>query len=416
MARPVPSGPPPAPTVQRLTIRYAKRGRMRFASHRDVARAIERGVRRAGLPVAYSAGFSPHPRISYSGGAPTGAASEAEYLEIAVTSQCEPDDICRRLDAALPDGIDVIEVVEAAGKSGAAQLEASEWEVIWPGVPASAAASAVRKFLDSPSVEVERLTNKGTRTLDARAAVLSLLSTTSTDSDRAAGGGQGGSRPGRTEPAAGCAILRMIVRQLTPAVRPDDILAALHQLSALEPVSPPLVTRLWQGPLSALTAAQTGAQPGMTAACDATGPGRPEQPAAGASPSPVPASGFSGAAPHRQAAAGPASSDQIEDVPDLRPHRPDQDQRREAGPQGQRREAGPQGHRHDEHQPCSTTDKAMQQEAKSAVPAPGIQLRANEQLLRGTLGQLAGPRAREPYGRDCPDARNRATESTIRIQ
>ncbi len=402
MARPVPSGPPPAPTVQRLTIRYAKRGRMRFASHRDVARAIERGVRRAGLPVAYSAGFSPHPRISYSGGAPTGAASEAEYLEIAVTSQCEPDDICRRLDAALPDGIDVIEVVEAAGKSGAAQLEASEWEVIWPGVPASAAASAVRKFLASPSVEVERLTNKGTRTLDARAAVLSLLSTTSTDSDRAAGGSQGGSRPGRTEPAAGCAILRMIVRQLTPAVRPDDILAALRQLSALEPASPPLVTRLWQGPLSALTAAQTGAQPGMTAACDATGPGRPEQPAA-----------------------GPASSDRIEDVPDLRPHRPDQDLRREAGPEGPRREAGPQGprreagpqdHRHDEHQPCSTTDKAMQQEAKSAVPAPAIQLRANEQLLRGTLGQLAGPRAREPYGRDCPDARNRATESTIRIQ
>ena len=63
MARQLPSGPPPAPTVQRLTIRYAKRGRMRFASHRDVARAIERGVRKAGVPVAYSAGFSPHPRI-----------------------------------------------------------------------------------------------------------------------------------------------------------------------------------------------------------------------------------------------------------------------------------------------------------------------------------------------------------------
>jgi radical SAM-linked protein len=355
MARPAPSGPPPAPTVQRLTVRYAKRGRMRFASHRDVARAIERGVRKAGIPVAYSAGFSPHPRISYSGGAPTGAASEAEYLEIAVTSQCEPADICRRLDAALPDGIDVIEVVEAAGKTGEAQLEASEWEVVLPGVPASAAASAVRKFLASPSVEVERLTSKGTRTLDARAAVLSLVS-------------------GAAEPAAGCAILRMIVRQLTPAVRPDDILAALRKLSALEPSSPPLVTRLWQGPLSALTAAQTGAQSPMTAACVATGPGRPEQPAAGASPSPV------------------------ESLPDLR------------------REAGPEGLRHEEHLPSSTTDKAMQQEAKSAVPVPATQLRANEQPLRGTQGQLAGLRAREPYGRDCPDARNRATESTVRTQ
>ena len=388
MARPAPSGPPPAPTVQRLSVRYAKRGRMRFASHRDVARAIERGVRKAGIPVAYSAGFSPHPRISYSGGAPTGAASEAEYLEIAVTSQCEPADVCRRLDAALPDGIDVIEVVEAAGKAGEAQLEASEWEVVLPGVQASGAASAVRKFLASPSVEVQRLTSKGTRTLDARAAVLSLVS--------------GAAGPAGkllvSEPAAGCAILRMIVRQLTPAVRPDDILAALRKLSALEPSSPPLVTRLWQGPLSALTAAQTGAQSPMTAACVATGPGRPEQPAAGASPSPVPGSGRTGSAPRRQAAAGPVSSTRTESLPDMR------------------REAGPEGLRHEEHLPSSTTDKAMQQEAKSAVPAPASQLRANEQLLRGTLGQLAGLRAREPYGRDCPDARDRATESTARTQ
>ncbi|HEX6934283.1 MAG TPA: TIGR03936 family radical SAM-associated protein [Streptosporangiaceae bacterium] len=413
MARPVPSGPPPAPTVQRLTIRYAKRGRMRFASHRDVARAIERGVRKAGLPVAYSAGFSPHPRISYSGGAPTGAASEAEYLEIAVTSQCEPAEVCRRLDAALPDGIDVIEVVEAAGKSGEAQLGASEWEVIWPGVPASAAASAVRKFLALPSVEVERLTSKGTRTLDARAAVLSLVSGPSAEFDRVAAERQDGQGPGDAVPAPGCAILRMIVRQLTPAVRPDDILAALRQLSAFEPASPPLVTRLWQGPLSSLTAAQTGAQPGMTAACDATGPVRPENQAAGASPSPVPGSGYPGAASQRQAAEGLASGDRIEGLPDQWPHRPGEGPRREAGPQGPRREAGP---RHEEHLPSSTTDKAMQQEAKSAVPAPATQLRANEQLPRGTLGQLADLRAREPYGRDCPDARNRATESTVRTQ
>ncbi len=344
---------------------------MRFASHRDIARAMERGVRKAGLPVAYSAGFSPHPRISYSGGAPTGAASEAEYLELAVTRLCEPDDVCRRLDAALPDGIDVIEVVEAAGKSGEAQLEASEWEVIWPGLP---------------------------RILDARAAVLSLVSTTGRTADRATGGGHEAAGRAGQDPAAGCAILRMVVRQMTPAVRPDDILAALRQLSALEPASPPLVTRLWQGPLSALTAAQTGVQPGMSAACDATGPGRPEQQPAGASPSAVPGAGVQDTAPLRQAAAGPASSDRAEGLPELRSHHPDQIPR------------------HEGHLPRSTTDKAMQQEAKSAVPAPAIQLRANEQLPRGTLGQLAGPRAREPYGRDCPDARNRATESTVRIQ
>lgn len=373
---------------------------MRFASHRDVARAIERGVRKAGLPVAYSAGFSPHPRISYSGGAPTGAASEAEYLELAVTSQCEPSDVGRRLNEALPDGIDVVEVVEAAGKFGEARLEASEWEVILPGIPPSAAASAARKFLASSSVEVERLTNKGTRTLDARAAVLSLDIATGTSVVDSAPGDLDTTRRAQAEPVAGCAILRMIVQQLTPAVRPDDILSALRQLSALEPASPPLVTRLWQGPLSALTAAQMGAQPGMTAACDTAGPVRPDQQSAGMAPPAVPSAGpsagLSDTAPHPQAAA--SASARTEDLPEPRPQQPDPD-------------SG-----HEEHLPRSTKDKAMQLDAKSAGSAPASQLRANEQLLRGTLDQPADLRAREPYGRDRPDARNRANESTVRIQ
>jgi radical SAM-linked protein len=327
---------------------------MRFASHRDVARAIERGVRKAGVPVAYSAGFSPHPRISYSGGAPTGSASEAEYLELAVTRRCEPDDVGRRLNAALPDGIDVIEVVEAGGRSAGVQLEASEWEVIWPGVPADAAACAVRAFLAAPSVRVERLTSKGTRTLDAREAVISLTSeATST-------------QPG-IEPNAGYAILRTIVRQMTPAVRPDDILVALCQLSAaLAPTSPPLVTRLRQGPISALTAGQTEVQAGATEASTPT---------------------------------GPVIHEPVERLPELR----------------QLHQEPVPGH--EVHlPPRTTTDKAMQPEAKSAQEAPATQLRANEQPPRGTSGQFADRRAREPYGRDRPDARNRATESTVRIQ
>jgi len=237
MARPVPAAPPPAPVAQRLVIRYAKRGRMRFASHRDIARAIERGVRRAGLPVAFSAGFSPHPKISYAGGAPTGAASEAEYLEIALTGVCPAPDVRDRLDAALPDGIDVIEVLELAdgpGRAFALRLEGSQWRVVLPGVGAGEAARAVQAFLAADSIVVERLTSKGLRRLDARAAVVTL------ELDR------------RAEQDAGAAdaVLRMVVRHLTPAVRPDDILAALSKAAALEPSSPPLVTRLAQGPLS----------------------------------------------------------------------------------------------------------------------------------------------------------------------
>lgn len=250
--RPSPRHGPPAPVAQYLVIRYAKRGRMRFASHRDVARAVERGVRKAGLPIAYSAGFSPHPKISYAGAAPTGTASEAEYLEIGLTSACPAPEVRDRLDAALPDGIDVTEVLELADGPGgiaALRLEASQWQVIMPGVAADEAAAAVQAFLATGSAMVERRTSKGIRQLDARAAVVSL------ELDRRAA----------EEAGAGCVILRMVVRHLTPAVRPDDVLTALSAMTGWSPSSPPVVTRLAQGALgmeAAIGGTRTGAAAG----------------------------------------------------------------------------------------------------------------------------------------------------------
>jgi radical SAM-linked protein len=237
--RPPAGGADHAPVVQRLTVRYAKRNRMRFASHRDIARAVERGVRKAELPIAYSAGFTPHPKISYAGAAPTGTASEAEYLELSLTAQRDVADVRDRLDAALPDGIDVIDVTEEASSLGAERFEASHWEVVLPGVTHQAAMAAVETFLATDGVEVERLTSKGIRRMDARAAVVTMQADW-----RAA-----------TERNAGYAILRMVVQHLTPAVRPDDILTALRRVAGLVPSSPALVTRLAQGPLVTVTAA-----------------------------------------------------------------------------------------------------------------------------------------------------------------
>jgi radical SAM-linked protein len=215
------------PAMQHLLVRYAKRGKMRFASHRDVARAFERGVRRAGLPIAHSAGFTPHPKISYAGGAPTGVASEAEYLSLTLTSRNEAEAVRERLNAALPDGIDVIDVTEDAGGLPASRLTASEWQVILPGLTPDSVAPAVRRFLALEHAPVERLTNKGMRSMDARSAVVTL--------DVAA------ESPGAT--------LRMILRHTVPAVRPDDVLTALREVSGVVPAAPPLMTRLAQGSL-----------------------------------------------------------------------------------------------------------------------------------------------------------------------
>ena len=236
-----------AAVVQRLIVRYAKRSRMRFASHRDIARAVERAVRKARVPIAYSAGFTPHPKISYAGAAPTGTASEAEYLELSLTAVCVGSEVRDQLDAALPDGIDVIDVTEEDGSLGARTFEASLWDVVLPGIGPDEAAAAAGTFLASDGVQVERLTSKGIRRMDARAAVVSM---------------QAGWRAAESR-NAGYAILRMVVQQLTPAVRPDDILTALRQVAGLVPSSPPLVTRLAQGPLEAMAAAAAGPAEGL---------------------------------------------------------------------------------------------------------------------------------------------------------
>lgn len=235
----VPEGPPPAPVAQKLRIRYAKRGRLRFSSTRDFQRALERALRRADVPMAFSAGFHPHPRISYANAAPTGTASEAEYVEISVTQRVDPERLREALDRALPAGLDVLQVVEAAPGALADRLQASDWEIRFSGLPLSELRAAVDALLARERVEVTRMMTSGPRTFDVRGAVVSTLVIE----------GEG----------VGCAILRVVVRHATPAVRPDDVLAALHAVAALSPPSPPLVTRLAQGPL--LTATATVADP-----------------------------------------------------------------------------------------------------------------------------------------------------------
>jgi len=230
-----------APPVQRLRIRYAKRGRLRFTSHRDFSRAFERAVVRARIPMAYSSGFHPHPRISYAGAAPTGAASEAEYLEIGLAQVVDPASVHADLATALPDGLDVLAVVESPGGSLADLLTASRWTVrlpaTWPDPTV-----AVEAFLATEQVLVERMTKKGLRAFDCRAAVVSLTVVVAEDGQELD------------------LVLDLVLRHTVPAVRPDDVLLGLARVAGDAPAADPrvrtagpLVTRWEQGPLDETT-------------------------------------------------------------------------------------------------------------------------------------------------------------------
>ncbi len=232
--------------MQRIRIRYAKRGPLRFTSHRDFARALERAVRRAAVPIAYSQGFTPHPKISYASAAPTGVASEAEYLEIGLQRAVDPDELRRALDAALPPGIDVLDAVEARGGNLAERVDASHWRVELPGLDVAELRDAVAKFLDAPQVPVERMTKQGLRTFDARAAVESMS---------VQNGQESVCEPRDAAPSEvtdeRCAILELVVRLASPTVRPDDVLSGLRVVAALEPPAPARAVRLAQGVLTA---------------------------------------------------------------------------------------------------------------------------------------------------------------------
>src|SRR3954454_7475525 len=188
--RPGEAANPAPPTVARVRVRFAKRGRLRFLSHRDVARSVERAVRRAGIPVSHSHGFSPHPRLSWIGAAPTGVASEAEYMEIGLTRPLDPGTLARMLDDALPDGLDVLAAAVAEGTPLAERIDASEWRIALPGVapddlrrgvpalPGAVAPDARRRAVPArrpaDAVVVERVTPSGRRDIDVRGALVEV--------------------------------------------------------------------------------------------------------------------------------------------------------------------------------------------------------------------------------------------------
>jgi hypothetical protein len=125
-----------------------------------------------------------------------------------------------------------VECVEAATGAFADRIVASEWEITLYDVDRQEVADALAAFLAADQVLVERRTKDGRRPIDARSAVVSArVSARLTD-----------------EPSA-CAIIHLVARQTTPAVRPDDVLAALRAVAGFELSSPPKAVRLAQGEL-----------------------------------------------------------------------------------------------------------------------------------------------------------------------
>lgn len=162
----------------RMRIRYSKVGKVRFTSHRDSARHWERAVRKAGVRVAWSGGFTPRPRMSFGLALPTGAESRAEYLDVELEAGSATDEgeLTSVLAAALPAGYGVERVVECPADARSLQeiVVACGWQLTLAGVTLDEVNSAVERALEATELPLER-ERKGQRSRDdIRPAVLAL--------------------------------------------------------------------------------------------------------------------------------------------------------------------------------------------------------------------------------------------------
>jgi radical SAM-linked protein len=160
----------------KVRVRFTKMGRVRWTSHRDVARMWERALRRGRVPVAYTAGFTPRPQLSFGLALPTGCESIAEYLDITLDEPVDPAELAQSMGAQLPDGVDVLAagVIEPGTNSLQEDVSSCTWEIGVPAVAAENLERAIQRVLDADSLPLQR-ERKGRQVVDdLRPSVLSL--------------------------------------------------------------------------------------------------------------------------------------------------------------------------------------------------------------------------------------------------
>lgn len=160
-------------TRQRIRITFARDGNTRYVGHLDMVRTWERVIRRARLPIAYTEGFNPRPRLTFAAALPVGCTSDQEVLDVILAHACNLSDVRRQLDGAVPEGIRVVDVagVDYSAPALQTQTRAAEYTLApMEGTSAEDAGSRVRALLDAPALARQRRD----KTYDLRPLILDL--------------------------------------------------------------------------------------------------------------------------------------------------------------------------------------------------------------------------------------------------
>lgn len=164
--------------AQRLRVTYRKTGPARYVAHLDLMRTWERAIRRARLPLTYSQGFTPHPKLQLAAPLPVGTAAEREYIDVWLDEELAASEVAERLGAQLPGGLGIVEVRQVDDRSPSLQADsmAARYEVRYTlgEVDLAAARDAIDQFMALETLPWVEERGERTRSFDLRPAVLDL--------------------------------------------------------------------------------------------------------------------------------------------------------------------------------------------------------------------------------------------------
>ncbi len=160
----------------RMAAVFSKDERLRHIGHLDIMRAMQRALRRSGLPVSYSQGFNPHILLGFASALSTGAASERELMEVTLRGEVSAEEFLRRMNASLPPQMQLVRCfpLEEKGPALMSLVRAARWRVELLGEGAAAIAAAVPAFLQQEEIPSIRKTKSGEKEINLRPWIYSL--------------------------------------------------------------------------------------------------------------------------------------------------------------------------------------------------------------------------------------------------
>jgi len=190
--------------MAQFVCRYTKGDEVRWISHLDLKRTLERAMRRAELPLELTEGHNPHPKVSFGPPLPLGATGDAELLALRLREATSPEDVKDRLNRQLPPGLEIVEAWRVPGhkkKETFGEINVAEYQIAISGsFEDDEVRARVRKLLDSEELLVKRGGKRPEREVDLRPLILSLEVTAASADGielqaRLQTGSHGGARP-----------------------------------------------------------------------------------------------------------------------------------------------------------------------------------------------------------------------------